>query len=122
MSAARVALGAGTITNIAVAATITTNPACKRGSRVASDAIAAAIHPSTARLNPEIARMCDRPTTRNEPSIAAYPSSDTPSTSATSIARMPFVPSSGTPETIAAWTRSRSAARTAITERLSDLG
>jgi hypothetical protein len=71
MSALRVALAAGAMSQSAAIAASATGTARQRSSRRQSDAVHATIQPSTARLNPEIARMCASPTARNAFSIAA---------------------------------------------------
>ena len=70
MSAERTALAAGAMSHNAAIAASATGAARQRSSRNTRPATIATIHPSTARLNPEIARMCESPTARNEFSTA----------------------------------------------------
>lgn len=86
MSAERTALAAGAMITSATIAATPTGTARRRSSRMNTAAMAATTHPSTARLKPEIARMCEMPAARKLWSIASYPSSESPRTSATSIA------------------------------------
>lgn len=89
INADRVALGAGAINTRARIAVIATHAAADRSLRNTMRATKATIQPRTARLKPEMARMCASPTARKPFSIGAYPASESPSTSATSIAPTP---------------------------------
>ena len=113
ISAERIALAAGAITSSATAAATATGTARSRSSRTNSAATAPTTQPSTARLKPEIARMCASPAARKPFSIGRYPSSTSPSTSATSIDRIPVCPdsSAGTPASSASRMRPRNASR-----------
>ena len=57
INAERIALAAGAITQSAISAAIATGAARQRSSRMNNPAIHATTHPSTARLNPDIAKM-----------------------------------------------------------------
>ena len=117
INADRIALAAGAITMSATAAATATGTARHRSSRMNSAATAPTTQPRTARLKPEIARMCASPAARKPFSIGRYPSSTSPSTSATSIERMPDCPdsSSGTPASSASRIRPRSRSRSRST-------
>ncbi len=107
----RIALAAGAISASAASAAIPIAALRSRPSRVITPAAAPTIQPSTARLKPEIARMCESPTSRNASSIGRYPSSTSPRTSATSMGRIAAAPSPGTPESRPLRMRSRSESR-----------
>ena len=109
MSALRTALAAGAMSQSASPAATATGIARQRSSRSTNPANHATNHPSTARLNPEIARMCASPAARKLPSVGRYPGSTSPSTSATSIGRTPC--ESGTPASSASRTCPRSDSR-----------
>jgi hypothetical protein len=69
INAERTALAAGAMTMSAPSAASPHAIACTRGLGEIARATSPTIQPSTARLKPEIARMCDSPTARNECSI-----------------------------------------------------
>ncbi len=64
MRADRIALAAGAITQSAINAATATEAARHRSSRRKNPATNAITHPSTARLKPEIAKMCASPAAR----------------------------------------------------------
>ena len=71
ISAERVALAAGAMMKSAHSAASATGIARSRGLVTKNEVIRATTQPSTARLKPEIARMCASPTERNAFSIGA---------------------------------------------------
>ena len=107
----RIALAAGAIRASAASAAMPIAALLRRSSRVRRPAAVPTSQPSTARLKPEIARMCERPTSRNASSIGRYPSSTSPRTSATSMGRIAVTPSSGTPDSRPSRMRPRSESR-----------